>query len=105
MTWNGLAFTAAGEISGRARAGTAMGVQNTIIAVGGAAAPAAFGTLVEAAGWPAAFATLAVMPVLAWLVLGPLEGEEDERARARAARLERSASLPRPIPGHPKEAT
>ena len=105
MTWNGLAFTAAGEISGRARAGTAMGVQNTIIAVGGAAAPAAFGALVEVAGWPAAFATLAVMPVLAWLVLAPLEGEEDERARARSRRQARSASLSRPIPRKAKEAT
>ena len=46
MTWNGLAFTAAAEISGRARAGTAMSLQNTIISVGGALAPAAFGVLV-----------------------------------------------------------
>nr|MBA3328293.1 hypothetical protein [Solirubrobacterales bacterium] len=105
MTWNGLAFTAAGEISGRARAGTAMSVQNTIIALGGAASPAAFGALVESAGWAAGLATLAVMPLLAWLVLAPLQSEEDERARARAERQARSASLPRPFSGELKEAT
>ncbi len=39
--WNGLAFTAAAEIAGRRRAGTAMSLQNTIVSVGGALAPAA----------------------------------------------------------------
>jgi MFS family permease len=105
MTWNGLAFTAAAEISGRARAGTAMSVQNTIVAVGGASTPAAFGALVGAAGWPVAFAALAVSPLLAWLVLAPLEGEEEDRAHARTMRLAGSASLARRGPIEPKEAT
>ena len=35
MCWNGLAFTAAAEIAGRDRAGTAMSLQNTIVSIGG----------------------------------------------------------------------
>jgi sugar phosphate permease len=87
MTWNGLAFTAAAEISGRARAGTAMSLQNTILAVGGALAPSAFGAAVEATSWTAAFAVLALAPLLAVFVLHPLEGDEDERVADRERRL------------------
>jgi sugar phosphate permease len=96
MTWNGLAFTAAAEISGRARAGTAMSLQNTIISVGGALAPAAFGVLVEATSWSAAFGVLAAAPLAAFLVLAPLEGEEDERLAAHALRA-RETPEPRPV--------
>jgi sugar phosphate permease len=96
MTWNGLAFTAAAEISGRARAGTAMSLQNTIISVGGALAPAAFGVLVEATSWSAAFGVLAAAPLAAFLVLAPLEGEEDERLAAHALRA-RESPEPRPV--------
>jgi MFS family permease len=87
MTWNGLAFTAAAEISGRARAGTAMSLQNTILAVGGALAPSAFGAAVEATSWTAAFAVLALAPLLAVFVLQPLEGDEDARVADRERRL------------------
>jgi sugar phosphate permease len=95
MTWNGLAFTAAAEISGRARAGTAMSLQNTIISVGGALAPPAFGVLVEATSWTASFALLATAPLAAFLVLGPLEGDEDARIAARALRVRETAE---PLP-------
>jgi sugar phosphate permease len=95
MTWNGLAFTAAAEISGRARAGTAMSLQNTIISVGGALAPPVFGVVVEATSWTAAFGVLAVAPLGAFLVLAPLEGEEDERIAARALRARETAD---PVP-------
>jgi sugar phosphate permease len=87
MIWNGLAFTAAAEISGRARAGTAMSVQNTMTSVGTVVAPVAFGWLVELTSWWAAFAALAVCPLAAWWVLAPLVGEEERRADAREARL------------------
>jgi MFS family permease len=87
MTWNGLAFTAAAEISGRAQAGTAMSFQNTIIAVGGALAPSAFGAVVDATSWTGAFALLAVAPLVAFWVLRPLEGDEDERLAERERRL------------------
>jgi MFS family permease len=81
MSWNGLAFTAAAEISGRARAGTAMSMQNTLISVGGVLAPTAFGVLVELTSWTAAYALLALAPLAAFVVLAPLEGDEDARTR------------------------
>lgn len=93
MTWNGLAFTAAAEISGRARAGVAMSMQNTIVAVGGAVSPALFGVLVEHAGWSAGYLAVAAGPLAAWWVLRPLVGDEDDRVADRTARLRRSASL------------
>ncbi|MBJ7332657.1 MAG: MFS transporter [Solirubrobacteraceae bacterium] len=93
MTWNGLAFTAAAEISGRARAGTAMSMQNTIVAIGGALSPAVFGAAVETVGWAPAYVALAAGPLAAYLVLAPLVGEEDRRVAQRTARLRRSASL------------
>jgi sugar phosphate permease len=83
MSWNGLAVTAAAEISGRARAGTAMSLQNTILSVGGMLAPPAFGVLVEVSSWMAAYALLALAPLAAFAVLSPLEGDEDERIAAR----------------------
>jgi sugar phosphate permease len=97
MSWNGLAFTAAAEISGRARAGTAMSLQNTIISVGGVLAPTAFGVLVEATSWTAAYAVLAVAPFAAFVVLGPLEGDEDARIAARARRAREASPDPLPV--------
>jgi MFS family permease len=95
MTWNGLAFTAAAEMSGRLRAGTAMSLQNTIVAVGGALAPVAFGLLVDATSWTAGFAACAIAPALAVLVLAPLETEEAERVRRRENRPQtQPATLP-----------
>jgi sugar phosphate permease len=110
MSWNGLSFTAAAEISGRARAGTAMGLQNTILAVGGALAPVLFGVLVQASSWAAAFALVALAPLAAAVILSPLEGEEEERIADRerrrvAARRRNSCdSSPRPAGARPMEA-
>ena len=87
MVWNGLAFTAAAEISGRAQAGTAMSVQNTITSVGTVFSPIAFGAFVEVTSWWAGFAALAFCPLAAWWVLAPLVGDEERRADARQARL------------------
>jgi sugar phosphate permease len=92
MCWNGLAFTAAAEIAGRARAGTAMSLQNTIVSVGGTVAPTAFGALVHAAGWSTAYAAAAIGPVVALAILAPLQLDEARRARERAARLARAAA-------------
>jgi sugar phosphate permease len=86
MSWNGLAFTAAAELSGRLRAGTAMSLQNTVVAVSSSIAPVAFGGLVGAAGWTPGFAVCAVAPAVAFVVLRPLQAEEAERGRARAGR-------------------
>ena len=45
MSWNGLSFTAAAEISGGAQAGRAMGMQNTLMRAAGAVVPVALGAL------------------------------------------------------------
>ena len=91
MTWNGLAFTAAAEISGRKRAGTAMSVQNTLIAIGTALAPALFGVVVDASSWTVAYGLCALALIAAYAVLGPLVGDEEHRIRERARRRQ---SLP-----------
>jgi hypothetical protein len=62
-----------------------------IISVGGALAPPAFGVLVEATSWTASFALLATAPLAAFLILGPLEGDEDARLAARALRVRETA--------------
>jgi sugar phosphate permease len=87
MCWNGLAFTAAAEIAGRARAGTAMGLQNTVVSLGSTFAPTGFGALVHAAGWSAAYGTAAAGPAIALIVLAPLQRDEARRATDRAARI------------------
>ena len=92
MCWNGLAFTAAAEISGRERAGTAMSVQNTMTSVGTVIAPVVFGAFVEVTSWPPAFVALAACPLAAWWVLSPLVDEEERRADAREARLALAAT-------------
>jgi sugar phosphate permease len=88
MSWNGLSFTATAELSGRDRAGTALGLQGTIMRVLSAGAGFGFGTLVAATSWPAAFALLALLPLAGWVLLHPLVGEEESRVRARERRLE-----------------
>ncbi len=91
-SWNGLSFTAAAEMAGRARAGTAMGLQNTLVSVLGAGTPPLFGVLVDATSWRAAYGLVAAAAVGGWWVLRPLEGEEEARAAARARRLAAAAS-------------
>jgi len=92
MTWNGLAFTAAGEISGRERAGTAMSLQNTIVAIGTTVAPAAFGVVVAASSWQLGFGLVALAPAAAFVVLAPLVGEETGRNERREVRLADAAA-------------
>ena len=93
-SWNGLAFTAAAEISGRARAGTAMSLQNTVVSMLGAAASPLFGALVDATSWQLAYLLVALAPLAGWWVLRPLVGEEERRAAARARRLAAYATTP-----------
>jgi MFS family permease len=72
-----------------------MSLQNTILAVGGALAPSAFGAVVDATSWASAFAILALAPLVAVFVLRPLEGDEDDRIAARALR---AREIPEPLP-------
>ncbi|MFN2470005.1 MAG: MFS transporter [Gaiellaceae bacterium] len=74
-SWNGLSFTAAAELAGRARAGAALGFQQTALAVGCAIAPAPFAAMVELTSWQASFAVLAALPLAGVWMLGPLARE------------------------------
>jgi MFS family permease len=71
-SWNGLAFAAAGELSGAAQAGAALGLMMTVLFTVGAVAPAIFGAIVEIGSWPAGLAAVAVSALGAWRVLAPL---------------------------------
>jgi MFS family permease len=79
--WNGLVFTAAGELAPPGRAATAMAVSNSANFLAAAIAPAIGGAIAQAAGWPAMLATGAVAALLARLVLGGV-GPQDDRSRA-----------------------
>ena len=67
MSWNGLSFTAAAEISGRRQAGKAMGIQNTSMRVVAAGVPIGLGALASAVSWSAAFIVMGVTPLIAAL--------------------------------------
>jgi sugar phosphate permease len=73
MSWNGLAFTAAAELAGRARSGTALGFQQTWLSIAGTVAPIAFAAIVESASWRIGFALAALLPVGGAVVLASLE--------------------------------
>ena len=72
MAWNGLSFTAAAELAGRARAGAAIGFQQTALGVAGLAVPFAFAAIVSASSWHVAYAAAAAAPLVGAWVLGPL---------------------------------
>lgn len=55
MAWNGLSFTAAAELAGRARTGAAVGIQQTILAIVGIVVSPLFAAVVEASSWRVAF--------------------------------------------------
>mgnify|MGYP001810058944 CR=1 FL=1 len=85
LSWNGLAFTAAAELAGYARAGQALGLQGTIMRVVSVGAGVGFGLAVTAFSWPVAFVLLALFPLAAALLLTPLIAEERRRAAAADA--------------------
>ena len=72
MAWNGLSVTAAAELAGLARSGTAIGFQQTTLSVTGLIVPIAFAFVVDSASWEAGFALAAVGPLLGWWLLGLL---------------------------------
>ena len=87
MSWNGLSFTAAAEISGRRQAGTAMGIQNTSMRLVAVGVPVGLGALASGVSWQLAFLLMGAAPLAARRVLGPLVADEHERRAARRARL------------------
>ena len=92
MSWNGLSFTAAAEISGGAQAGRAMGLQNTLMRGAGAAAPLLLGTLAASASWQLAFLVMGLAPLAGAALLGPLVADEDRRRHERHVRLARQGT-------------
>jgi hypothetical protein len=82
ISWNGLSFTAAAETAGAARSGAALGFQQTVLAVLGAAVPPAFAALVGATSWRIAFAASALGPLLGVLALSRV-AEPTAAARRR----------------------
>ena len=69
MAWNGVAFAAVAELAGRARSGAALGVQQTVLSLGGVATPLAFAAVVSATSWSLAYGLAALFPLAGWLVL------------------------------------
>ena len=69
MSWNGLSFTAAAELAGRARSGAAIGIQQTVLTVIAAGVPPGFASVVEATSWRMAFALAALFPLAGWVML------------------------------------
>jgi sugar phosphate permease len=76
FSWNGLAFTATAEYASRGRSGTALGLQNTVLALSGALAPPLFGTIVAGASWQIGFLALAGCAAGGLLLLQPLAKAE-----------------------------
>jgi len=72
MAWNGLSFAAAAELAGRARSGSAIGVQQSALAAMGAVAPIGFAAAVSVLSWRAAFGLAAAFPLAGWWLLGRL---------------------------------
>jgi sugar phosphate permease len=74
MSWNSLSFAAAVELAGQERSGVAIGLQQTLLNLPGAAYPALFGVLVATTSWEVAFVGVALFPLVGWRVLRPLPG-------------------------------
>jgi MFS family permease len=88
---NGLAFTAVAEIGGPFWAGRAMGIQNTGQALTASLVPPLVGALIAAHGYGAAFALVAVAPLVA-IPLIPIRAEAARRAHLLATAGEHSGS-------------
>jgi predicted MFS family arabinose efflux permease len=73
MAGNGVSFAAVAEMTGADRVGTALGLQNTVLAVAVAVASPLFGAMVGLVSWTAAFAITAAFPLIGWWLLRGLE--------------------------------
>ena len=81
VSWNGLLFTAAGELAPAGRAATGMAMTNTANYVGGAVTAVAGGAVAASAGWPAVLVIGAVAAVGA---VAALRGVHEQPARPAA---------------------
>ena len=69
MSWNGLAVAATVETVGPARAGAALGLQQTALQAAVVLAPLAFAPFVSATSWGAGFAVAAAFPLAGAVVM------------------------------------
>jgi len=76
ISWNGLAFTAVGEFAGPGRAGAALGLQNTAVALGAALTSPLLGALVDRTSWAVGFAVAGLAGLGAALLLRGLVRDE-----------------------------
>ena len=79
MAWNGVAFAAVAELAGRARSGSALGVQQTVLSLAGVATPLAFAAVVSSGSWSLAYGLSALFPIAGWLVLRTLREPVEAR--------------------------
>jgi sugar phosphate permease len=87
MSWNGLAFAAAAETAGAAQTGAALGFQQTLLGVVGAAVPPAFAA-VASSSWRLAFALAALGPLAGVVTLSQV------REATRAVRRPGTSAIP-----------
>jgi sugar phosphate permease len=87
MSWNGLAFAAAAETAGAARTGAALGFQQTLLGVVGAAVPPAFAA-VASSSWRLAFALAALGPLAGVVTLSQV------REATRSVRRPGTSAIP-----------
>jgi MFS family permease len=73
MAGNGVSFAAVAEMTGPDRVGTALGLQNTVLAVAVAMASPLFGAMAGLVSWTAAFAITSLFPLVGWWLLRGLE--------------------------------
>lgn len=69
ICWNGLAFTAAGELAPPARTGTALGLQSTANFLVASVTPFFMGSLIAATGFAVGFAVIAIPATFAGMLL------------------------------------
>jgi sugar phosphate permease len=79
MAWNGVAFAAVAELAGRARSGSALGVQQTVLSLAGVVTPLAFAAVVSLGSWSLAYGLAALFPIAGWLVLRTFPEPEEAR--------------------------
>ncbi len=73
MAGNGVSFAAVAEMTGPDRVGTALGLQNTVLAVAVAVASPLFGAMAGLWSWTTAFAITSLFPLVGWWLLRGLE--------------------------------
>lgn len=102
ISWNGLAFTATGEMVPRRRVGTALAFENSANYLSAAVTPLIGGAVAQAAGWSAMLVTGALAAAVAWLLLGPLARTERPLPPQPAGHLGRQPTHPGQQPTPPE---